>query len=667
MPPAAGGGVGHDDRGAPAAQFGHVPVLPVDLLQIETRGRAHDPPVDDEVDGGLPGARRRRVRPAPDVQVDVVGIDGELRRGGRSRGGVGALARGRVVERVEHAGPALVDETLLTRGGPGQGRGAEGAAGDGPPAPGPVVEAGHEGSAAVVPGCGRVIGVAPSADEHVEVGGGEREGRRGGRAGGGVGALAGVRVVERVDQSGALLPGDRPLARGGPGGGSGAEGLARDAPFAPGARVEALQERALAAVVGGQRIGGEDGAVPVPHEVLGLTDLPRHRQRQDPLDASGVAVDGQREEVRALPYGGGVPRAAELGLEGPVDEVRRGVELNFMVGGDNGRHDPAVARRVPEDLRVAELLGPDVEHRGPVVEIGPGDALVRGVGQGLGLDSGGRVGAGPQGHDGGRLRGAQSGSVVLVVDRRAGEDAVGVRRRDGDGLLRPVDEVGGRGMAPGHVAPVQAVGVVLVEEVVGPVDVDEAVGVVDPVGLRSVVGLRAPGLAGGRVGGVRRTGLQGERVGQGEAEDDCEHDDETWSSHGISFDDWFERSDVGKGRTRRPYGSRNVLTRGGPRSSTALADAQRICLRSGRGRDYDRRGPGYCGRVDMHGPFRRPDGARGHRRHCGRPFEMSSTNRRRADRRARAQRARGPRGTDMTGGALLANPARAGMIQGAAI
>ena len=183
-----------------------------------------------------------------------------------------------------------------------------------------------------------------------------------------------------------------------------------------------------------------------------------------------------------------------------------------MLGGVGDHHGPAPGGLVPEDLRIAELLGADVQDRVPVVVQVPGAALVRGVGQGLGLVA---ADVGPRPHrDHGRVvRAAQAGGVLGVDDGRAREHPVLGGVRDCHAQLLPVDQVLGDGVPPGHVAPVRAFGVVLVEHVVLAVVVDEPVGVVHPVLLRGVVGLRAPLLAG--LAGVRNR--WGQRGGRGQS------------------------------------------------------------------------------------------------------------------------------------------------------
>ena len=70
-----------------------------------------------------------------------------------------------------------------------------------------------------------------------------------------------------------------------------------------------------------------------------------------------------------------------------------------------------------------------------------------------------------------------------------------LRRIEGRGQLLPVDQVGADGVAPVHVAPVPAVGVVLVEEVIFARLPDQAVGVVEPAAPRREVELRPVRLA----------------------------------------------------------------------------------------------------------------------------------------------------------------------------
>lgn len=88
---------------------------------------------------------------------------------------------------------------------------------------------------------------------------------------------------------------------------------------------------------------------------------------------------------------------------------------------------------------------------------------------------------------------------------------------DGDGKVFPVDEVAAAGVAPVHVAPEGAVGVVLVEEVVPAAVEDGAIGVVAPVGrgMEVIDGTGGVGGGGGEslqggVEGLAESGISGE-------------------------------------------------------------------------------------------------------------------------------------------------------------
>ena len=73
--------------------------------------------------------------------------------------------------------------------------------------------------------------------------------------------------------------------------------------------------------------------------------------------------------------------------------------------------------------------------------------------------------------------------------------------RERDGQFLPMHEIAADGVAPAHVAPRVAEGVVLEEEVVFAFEVDEAVGIVGPVAGRGEMVLRAEGLVAGCRGG----------------------------------------------------------------------------------------------------------------------------------------------------------------------
>ena len=180
-----------------------------------------------------------------------------------------------------------------------------------------------------------------------------------------------------------------------------------------------------------------------------------------------------------------------------MPKVGGSVEEDFVFVGEGDGHDPAAAGGVPEDVGVAEVRHFQVED-GICGEFGPGAAPVVAPGEVLGLQCGAGAGFGRvpcvDGDETGLAIGAEAARVVLIHNGRAGEDHDSVFLRKGDGEFLPVEQIGADGVAPAHVAPGVALGIVLVKEVVLAVEPDEAVRVIGPVGLRGEVELRAEGL-----------------------------------------------------------------------------------------------------------------------------------------------------------------------------
>ena len=153
--------------------------------------------------------------------------------------------------------------------------------------------------------------------------------------------------------------------------------------------------------------------------------------------------------------------------------------VGFVVNG----HGPVFARCVPDDLWVAAA----VLYDGVVGVFGEGEAAVVAV-----RDAFAAAGAGPGGDDDVLRAGLEAGGVGAVDDGASGKGPVAIGAGvDGDGQFGPVDQVGGDGVAPVHVAPGPAVGVVLVVKVVLAVVPDEAVGVVEPAAAGGEVELLA--------------------------------------------------------------------------------------------------------------------------------------------------------------------------------
>ncbi len=328
-------------------------------------------------------------------------------------------------------------------------------------------------------------------------------------------------------------------------------------------------------------VGHERRAVEVAHEVLhpgpaGDRAGVDAQQEHPPLLAR--AVDADREEVGHLPEDRGVVGADTEPLDVaqplPGQQVVGAVQLDHLVVRDDRRHDPVAAGLVPEHLGVAEArrLGLEREDRLAAVVLLPGAALVERVRERLRLRP--RLVAGPLAVDARVERDergvaglAEAARVLLVHDDRPGEDLRVRGRLHGERLLGPLHEVGARRVAPGHVAPVAPVRVVLVVEVVGPVVEDEPVGVVHPVLGRRVVRGRPPLL--GPVPHVRASGALGARRrgvdrarpvarARGERE---EHRDRGG-----------RRGGAGAGRSRRtPRGARRVAVGAGRSAHVSLS------------------------------------------------------------------------------------------------
>ncbi|CDF21156.1 unknown [Prevotella sp. CAG:617] len=231
---------------------------------------------------------------------------------------------------------------------------------------------------------------------------------------------------------------------------------------------------------GGSVVAAERLAVKIAHKIFrGATakeatgiDVDNH----DPLHAAPVAVDGQLHKVGTLKLVGlGTVALAKLAQVLPVLQVGGGVEAHVLVGRHN--HNPLLGGLVPEHLGVAEVLQPvKGGQNGVVLIFGKGAAVVGAVGHALNLAVL-VAGRGIEGNDGIL---AVAGRVVLVHHRAAREDVAHRVARNGRLEVLPVYEVAADGVAPVHVAPLGAVGVVLEVEVILAVLIYQSVGVVHP-------------------------------------------------------------------------------------------------------------------------------------------------------------------------------------------
>ena len=197
-----------------------------------------------------------------------------------------------------------------------------------------------------------------------------------------------------------------------------------------------------------------------------------------------LAVDRHREEVGALKLVGlGAVALTEGADVGPVLQIVRLIEPHLLVGRDN--HKPALLGGIPEHLRVAEV-GESVKRRedGVVLILGEGQSVVGGIGHALYL-SVLLAGRGIEGNDG---AGTVASGVVDIDDRRTREDMPHGVAGQCCGLFGPVEEVAAHGVTPMHVAPLRAIGIVLIIEVPDAILIEHAVGVVHPtVGRRMVI------------------------------------------------------------------------------------------------------------------------------------------------------------------------------------
>ena len=182
-------------------------------------------------------------------------------------------------------------------------------------------------------------------------------------------------------------------------------------------------------------------------------------------------------------------------------EVGRAEEAHLLLVGQHRDHDPAPGRRVPEDLGIAEVREAQVEHRVARV-LRPGATAVAARGQVLGLPvvAMARI-DGDEARRTGRT--AKAARVGLVHHRAAREDHHPAFFAQGHLQVLPAQEVAAHGVAPAHVSPAVAEGVVLIEEVVLAVEKDEAVGVVHEVAGRGEVEAWPQRLGVGRGGTVR--------------------------------------------------------------------------------------------------------------------------------------------------------------------
>ena len=106
-----------------------------------------------------------------------------------------------------------------------------------------------------------------------------------------------------------------------------------------------------------------------------------------------VPVDRQFDQVGTLPLSCRVSRRAEGRALGPMFEIGRVEDNQRSFIGQHGDHDPLVLRRVPEDIRIAEVGSVEVGdgiarvvRPGPAAVVAEGNVLFLPVFVGCGVD-----------------------------------------------------------------------------------------------------------------------------------------------------------------------------------------------------------------------------------------------------------------------------------------
>ena len=172
----------------------------------------------------------------------------------------------------------------------------------------------------------------------------------------------------------------------------------------------------------------------------------------------------------------------------PFLQIMRGIEQRAVRIGQHHRHDPARAGGVPKDVGIAKIGRANVEHRVAGILL-PGPAVVGAPAEILrlaGADPFGGIGV-ERNH---RAR-PKPGAVRVIDHRRARKDHTLLIFFQGNRQLFPSGQIAADRVAPVHVAPVFAVGVVLVEQVPFARVADQPVGIAQPIGGSGVVILRS--------------------------------------------------------------------------------------------------------------------------------------------------------------------------------
>ena len=201
---------------------------------------------------------------------------------------------------------------------------------------------------------------------------------------------------------------------------------------------------------------------------------------EHPAHVLRVAVDRQREEVGALPRAAGGACGAEVAQHLPALEIGRGEEPHLALAREHADHDPALRGLVPEHLRVAMIAARQIEHRVARV-LRPGAPAIVAERQVLRLPL---LGVARVDRDEARrARAVPHSPLVFEASTTALPEKIMMpsSSRMASGQMLPSQQVAADGVAPAHMPPLVALGVVLVEEVVLAVEEDQPVRVVHEV------------------------------------------------------------------------------------------------------------------------------------------------------------------------------------------
>jgi hypothetical protein len=172
----------------------------------------------------------------------------------------------------------------------------------------------------------------------------------------------------------------------------------------------------------------------------------------------------------------------------PLLQVVRGIDQCALFIRKHHHHDPALGWLMPEHVGITEISHLQVEH-GIAGVLLPASPSIAAEAEALGLERCWvQLRTGVDRHQ--RVL-AKPGRALRIVNCRTGEDHELIVLKQRRGAFSPVRQIRADGVTPAHMAPVLAVGVVLIKQVPQPAMMDEAVGVAQPVRSWRIVIVRA--------------------------------------------------------------------------------------------------------------------------------------------------------------------------------